>query len=212
MCGISASFIKSEKNKYWDLLRNSEIRGQDGTGFALYKWNRPGHFVIQKNDKKASLITDFPELKGKDFVVGQNRLAIFGLEKQNIQPIVTERTILVHNGNLYDFEKTFKEEGLKRELEVDSELILRLWEKYENIDEVKKRLKGDYACILVVRNWRVRKQGRGRKIIIFKKYKPIYYYEDDTGLYYYSTAQIGKKTFGVEGTPLKNNEVVIKTI
>lgn len=210
MCGISCAFIRSEKHKYWDLLKNSEIRGQDGTGFVVWhKEKQQGYFTVHRSEKKASLLEEFPTLHNRDFVIGQNRLAIFGLDKKNDQPLLTERTILVHNGNLLDFEKSFKEEQLKRTLEVDSELILRLWEQYWNIEKVIKRLKGDYACILVDRT---PGSGRKKKVYIFRKYKPIYYYEDDTGLYFYSTAQIGKKTFGVEGTELKNSKVIIKTI
>lgn len=212
MCGISCAFVRSKEHKYWDLLRNSEIRGQDGTGFVVWhKQSHGGYFTVHRSEKKASEFEGtMLDLKLKDFIVGQNRLAIFGLGSENNQPLVTEKTILVHNGNLLDFEKTFKKEKLKREYTVDSELILRLWEKYYDIDEVKKRLKGDYACILVDRIQSTVKPKKS--VYIFTKYKPVYYYKDSTGLYFYSTGMIGKKTFGVEGTPLKNGEVIIKNL
>ena len=189
MCGISATIVKNSSNKYWELLRASEIRGQDGTGYAYYKRLGQTYRTFHTNVKASDLYMKHPEVLHKgDVVVGQNRLACFGLSLENQQPLALENTILVHNGNLYDFEQVFKNEALPRRLQVDSELILRLYEKYGNIDVIYQKVKGNFACILVDR--------KKQKIIAFTRDKPICFYEDDAGIYLFSTPRIGQKIFG----------------
>ena len=180
-------FCKSEKNDYKKLLIVSEIRGQDGTGWIHHK-KEEGIYVVHRSHKKASKMNYIPTTEPGDLIVGQNRLAIFGLDFNNQQPLTTAETALVHNGNLYDFERVFKEEGLKREYQVDSELILRLWEKYHDIEVIYEKVKGDFACILVDKT--------KKTVCGFTRDKPLCSYRDETGLYWFSTPRIGKKVFG----------------
>lgn len=190
MCGISLTIVKSDKNKYWDLFRASEIRGQDGSGYVYYKVLGQT-YTMNKVSHKASLLMKYPEVLHKgDFVIGQNRLACFGLDVINQQPLMSQDTILVHNGNLYDYEDMFKEEDVPRRLQVDTELILRLWDKYKSLDILYHKLKGNFACILVDRN--------RKEIQAFTRDKPLCWYEDDTGIYLFSTRRIGEKVFGKE--------------
>lgn len=204
MCGVTGAIIKSDNHKYWDLLIASEIRGQDGTGIMVKGKNRST--ITQKSNLKASDIEWELKLQKGDLVIGQNRLAIFGLTPENNQPVTTERLGLVHNGNLRDFEEVFVKHNLKRQYQVDSELILRLYERFaqddwnvqgQEITRFKERIKGNWAC-LILDTWR-------NQIIAFAHYKPLFRYEDDTGIYFFSTEQIGKKVFGDHKfTPITN--------
>jgi glutamine phosphoribosylpyrophosphate amidotransferase len=198
MCGITAALIKTSNTKYWDLLKASEIRGQDGTGYTIMK--KDGSFFSFHSPLKASLLTEFPLLEAGDFVIGQNRLAIFGQTQENNQPLHEEfmRLSLVHNGNLYDFEKVFTEMNLKRSFQVDTELILRLLQKFKlewgelksSIAATIERIKGNYAC-MVLDGVYPDKAALG----VFVQDKPLWMAEDETGLYFFSTERIGKKVF-----------------
>lgn len=201
MCGISAVIVRSLPTLYWDLLKVSDIRGQDGTGVTIL---RDAHFMTHRWNCRAKDIKDFPELKEGDLVIGQNRLAIFGLDHKNDQPLLTDRFALVHNGNLLDFEKMFKEYGLRRELQVDSELILRLIEKVSSSlqvplsaeqlyrDAVMGAVKGDMACLLL--------DTRRIGITCFVRNKPLHVKTVGGNTYLFSTERIGKKVFPSEYT------------
>jgi len=190
MCGISATIVKNgDKNKYWDLLRASEIRGQDGTGYVYYKKLGQMYTRYQAAIKASDMPMKHPEvLHNGDVVIGQNRLSCFGLEVSNQQPLMLENTVLVHNGNLFDFESMFKELNLPRQLEVDSELILRIYEEYHRLDAIYALVKGNFACILIDR--------KKKQIHAFTRDKPLCWYEDDSGIYLFSTVRIGQKVFG----------------
>jgi glucosamine 6-phosphate synthetase-like amidotransferase/phosphosugar isomerase protein len=180
-------------------LKTSEIRGQDGTGITIL---RDGQFITHRWNCKASEITDFPELKTNDIVIGQNRLAIFGLDPSNNQPLVTDRYALIHNGNLYDFEKAFETYGLPRTYQVDTELILRLIEKFnkgswrvgppdtelgEDVRDMAESVKGDFACLLL--------DAENQMLAAFRRNKPLYGCVDGDSLYFFSTERIGQKVF-----------------
>ena len=189
MCGILATVVKKPNNRFWDLLRASEIRGQDGTGYVYYSKKGQMYNTYKVPFKASDIpIRSAEVLHPGDMVIAQNRLACFGLNIDNQQPIISQDILLVHNGNLFDFESVFKQENLERRYQVDSELILRLYEKYRNIDSIYQKTKGNFACILVDRN--------RRKIFAFTNDKPLCRYEDETGIYFFSTLRIGQKVFG----------------
>jgi glucosamine 6-phosphate synthetase-like amidotransferase/phosphosugar isomerase protein len=215
MCGITGVITNAKVTAsyfYRKLLNTSEIRGQDGTGVSFLKDN-----VIEtfKFDKKASLLSDLDLfcLNHRDFppaVIGQNRLSIFGLSSKNNQPLTTNRFSLVHNGSLFDFEGEFERLSLKREYEVDTELLLRKIEKYVNDHEdlplfiqsskeaVQKAVqytmastKGNFACLLL--------DSKTKTLTAFSKYKPLFYCRDlSENIYFFSTERIGRKVFSLE--------------
>lgn len=197
MCGITGVIAKDRSKLYWQLLDVSEIRGQDGTGIASLQPNKLDFFTIRSN-KKAS---ESPQLEfgiyAGDIIIGQNRLAIFGLDHKNDQPLVTDRFALVHNGNLVNFEDAFFVHDFKREYEVDSELILRFvekfnaqnpWDYHDIISRMGKMIKGNWACLLIDKQLQC--------VVAFTNNKPLFYYENPTGIYFFSTERIGQKVFG----------------
>ena len=156
---------------------------------------------------KASHISGYPELYPGDCVIGQNRLAIFGQTAENNQPLCIddENISLIHNGNLYDFEKTFDEKHLPRKLQVDTELIYRLLQREHElakesvvssilergIKTVENTVKGNYACLVID----VATDQKNAHLGIFVRDKPMWVCEDETGVYFFSTDRIGKKIF-----------------
>lgn len=216
MCGISGTIAKKKSDRYWNLLIVSQIRGQDGTGVADLRGDMMG---VTRSPLKASDSMRFEaphsvefEIEPKDMVIGQNRLAIFGLGHENDQPLVGERFALVHNGNLTHFEEKFKEWNLPRTMKVDSELILRYLEMCDpqNITELFQcirqsfdSIEGNFACIVLDKKLGV--------TAAFNRYKTLFYTDTEEGIFFFSTARIGAKIWskGEKFVELKNNGVVI---
>lgn len=218
MCGITgaAIYLTSNKkeilDKYIELLKASEIRGQDGTGIA---WYGDEKFSTFRSNEKATIafehhfpvIEDYPA-RG---VIGQNRLAVFGLDHKNDQPLVTDNLALVHNGNLYDFERVFQDKELLRDYQVDTELILRLIERYDRerithietaISTALHDIKGNYACLLIDK--------RNNVLVAFKKYKPLWYTSWNGATFFFSTERIGRKVFGDNAMrEMKDGEILV---
>ncbi len=133
--------------------------------------------------------------------VGQTRLAIFGLDKSNNQPLISEKYAVVHNGNLFDFEKVFVEEGLERRLKVDTELILRILERDGRPDRCFD-LKGNFACVVLDRT--------NHQLFAFRRDKPLYMRAiPGVGVVFFSTERIGRKVFGPDAVikELEENKV-----
>lgn len=211
MCGISGVIIRNPNgNKYYDLLKVSDIRGQDGTGICIL---RNGEFIVKRWDCRAQEITDFPELQANDIVMGQNRLAIFGLTHDNDQPLVTEKTALLHNGQLYHFEEAFAAQPhLKRELTVDTELILRMFDDQVKLylssiieeqfvgDGVAEALNDVFCNPLVKGNAAMLLLYRGTHFITSASFdKPLWRLDcSDRNTYFFSTHRIGMKVFSEE--------------
>ena len=208
MCGIVGCVVVNHpsqvRDNFYKLLVASQIRGQDGTGIAF-----SDHTTRRWNKKASDIpIEEIPGFYEGDIIIGQNRLAIFGLDHKNDQPITDNDFAIVHNGNLLNFEQKFKDLNLKREYEVDTELILRLIESHKDVKQTKSKilnkmmresligiavqnaedqLEGDYACLMI--------DYKDRKLIAFRKYKPLYIYADKDALYWFSTLQMGLKVF-----------------
>lgn len=210
MCGITGAIIKSENHKYWDLLRVSEIRGQDGTGIVWSKKNDSNLKVLRSNNKASVMLeSELPILSEGDIIIGQNRLAVFGQDHKNDQPLIGDKYSLVHNGNLFNFESVFEKFNLKRELQVDTELILRFIEFYNTLDiqnSIKKTMEtiqGNYACLLL--------NPEARELWSFAYLKPLFYFEDETGKYFFSTERIGQKVFGKDKRFISiQNKAIVK--
>lgn len=208
MCGISGAIIRNTASDvYYDLLRESDIRGQDGTGICI---SREGLLLTTHWECRAKAVRDFPELFEGDIIIGQNRLAVFGTGHENDQPILSDNTALVHNGNLYDFEAAFASQpDLERKLSVDSELILRMFDRrFEEYVRVTPEefyaadnasaalqdvfehpsLKGNAACLILQ---------RGMPFITAASFdKPLLAMSYEHNTYFFSTDRIARKVFG----------------
>lgn len=209
MCGIVGAIIRRPGDELYELLKSSEIRGQDGTGVALL---RNGAFDVYRSRLKVSewlSVDGYPTLlEENDLVIGQNRLAVFGLSSENDQPIISSDLAIVHNGNLFGFEEQFQQLGLQRKYEVDTELLLRIVESMgfeEGVDFIFNNVKGDFACLMINR--------KSNSIVAFRRYKPLWYVENDIGLFFFSTEQIGRKVFpDGDFQEVESGRLITKTI
>ena len=216
MCGITGCIVKNNERYatevYYKLLRESDIRGQDGTGVTIL---RDGEFITIRWDSRAKSIpcSTLLPLRVNDKVIGQNRYSIFGLDSSNDQPLISSEFSLVHNGVLYNYEEQFRESGLGRERKVDSELILKLFEKYfckeyaySSVRDILDRFQGEASCLVLYKGAMV------PSFISFMKNKILYRGEDKYGnMYFFSTLYIKKKVPEICNNikEFKNGEVEI---
>jgi asparagine synthetase B (glutamine-hydrolysing) len=177
MCGIcgvykldirdSDDLTVSDQNSnaetiFHNLLLDMEDRGKDATGFACIVRNSGGEneVFVQKQDIRAS---EF--LKTKKFrklawalsksrcVIGHCRARTKGSEKDNRNnpPLWSKSSgkVVVHNGVINNDYKIKSKEDFKTDGEVDSEVILRLLEKYPKLEDTTSKLYGSFACAML---------------------------------------------------------------
>ena len=116
--------------------------------------------VYTKNDiKKEDYLKEFekisyrgPDMTKTDFCHGMwgfHRLAIMGLEETGMQPFYYKGNMVVCNGEIYGFRKIKKElikEGYTFKSDSDCELLLPLYEKYQ--EKMFKKLDAEFACVI----------------------------------------------------------------
>ncbi|MCD4674807.1 MAG: hypothetical protein K8S18_02290 [Desulfobacula sp.] len=184
MCGIFGivynknSFIDAKK--VLDIVDNlfvfSESRGKEASGFAMRWKNKIEVFksaesaakLIKKSvykkcfDKNITLLETFA-------FIGHSRLVTNGLQlnNNNNQPVVKDHIIGIHNGIVCNVDELWKEfPQLNREAEVDTEIILTLFQEFvyktgsfkSSIKEVFRSIEGaasiallpDYSDILLL--------------------------------------------------------------
>lgn len=171
MCGImgflqlnGGRFDGRFKRNITNVLIQSQTRGKEATGYAYFLPNEKNpeildRIIYQKNNQKAEDFVKekhWEELELPKILIGHTRLSTQGKPENNLNnhPIVGHKSVLVHNGKLYNDPFLFREHNLERTGEVDSEALLRLLEKF--IDEgmeveeaIKKTcsiVSGEYAC------------------------------------------------------------------
>ena len=172
MCGI-AGYYNPKPEKYIhpqtnvaDLLCLSQSRGSDASGIGFIengnlfnlKLPMPAYqFVATKNFKK-TIKTIKPYA-----VIGHTRMKTQGVASNNYNnhPIVTKSGIgIVHNGIISNDLYLFNHYNLKRDGEVDSEIIIKMIEFYKTgfkknttaITKAVKKIDGNQSVAMLDRN------------------------------------------------------------
>ena len=117
MCGI-LGFNFKEKEPLENLVKLLKNRGPNNTGIYSINNNSFGH----------------------------TRLSIIDLKTEANQPMVFDNIVLVFNGEIYNYKDLIKEHNLKCVTSSDSEVIIRLYQKFEY--KFLNKLNGAFAfCI-----------------------------------------------------------------
>lgn len=187
MCGIVVGLAFGKLNKrdeevrqrllrYFttELLIATEERGKDATGAALLFDD--GKFMgLKRGEASSDFLATFGETKdyygsllkvwrehesrGRVYL-GHCRAATIGdkEDNENNHPIKIGNLVGIHNGKIDNHRKIFEKLKCKRDGEVDSEAIFRLFDYYTNhgkepftmdmIQEVVKRLDGQFAVTM----------------------------------------------------------------
>ena len=94
------------------------------------------NFISNKFDKSLELLNNrgpdfqkFIKIDNKQF--GHTRLAIIDLDEEANQPMVFDDILLVFNGEIYNYKELILSEELECKTKSDSEVLIRLYQKYE---------------------------------------------------------------------------------
>lgn len=95
---------------------------------------------------------DFQDMKiidGNSF--GHTRLSIIDLDAEANQPMIFDNILLIFNGEIYNYKQLIKDENLEVKTASDSEVIIRLYQKYGN--DFLNKLNGMFSfCIYDMNN------------------------------------------------------------
>ena len=150
MCGIfgvvantsdrlSSSFL----NKIFrNLAISSSSRGKDSSGLCLYRQElnevdiikspEPIQELLKKKQINEALVDAFLPNLSTRYAFGHARLVTNGtqLNHENNQPVLKKEVIGIHNGIIVNVEDLWaRNSSLKREFEIDTEILLSLIEK-----------------------------------------------------------------------------------
>lgn len=155
MCGIFGILSSKpiDKSLVDELVQHSERRGRDSSG--LVKISDSKYSITRSNTKLSSLIAK-SDLSNAFLIAGHSRLVTNGL--QDNQPVYRDDIIVLHNGIIVNDDAIWKEIGLKRRLEIDTEVIAAIAAKYvsdfEDISKLAEYIiatcKGVVACAILI--------------------------------------------------------------
>ncbi|MBD3281988.1 MAG: hypothetical protein GF387_00005, partial [Candidatus Portnoybacteria bacterium] len=146
MCGIFGITIQKDSDlkksliqkKINDLFKLSKSRGKEAGGIAIHSKKTihvykepisPSKIIKQKEYKKLikKALSDPPIA-----IIGHSRLVTDGIESsnENNQPVIKSGIVGAHNGIITNTKDLFKKFSIKREYDVDTEIILGLIKKF----------------------------------------------------------------------------------
>lgn len=167
MCGIwlfatcdETITSKQAKQVAGKLFALSETRGKEASGIAglngsdiyLYKAAIPGSELVKTPNFEKYWNKVSPDSQKKFILLGHSRLATNGSETagDNNQPVYGKNIVSVHNGVIVNVEELWnKYPELCREHEVDTEIFVKLFEKFLHEDGmIDKALNRTYSQII----------------------------------------------------------------
>ncbi|QOR61434.1 glutamine--fructose-6-phosphate transaminase (isomerizing) [Sulfurovum sp. ST-21] len=202
MCGIVGYIGPKEKKKILlDGLQELEYRGYDSAGIAIIEGERLNNF--KAIGKLSNLREKTKEYHSEGFGVsiGHTRWATHGKPTElNAHPHLGKYSYVVHNGIIENYQELKKEllsEGVNFLSQTDTETIVHLFEKYNNVisdpfkafEKTIERLEGAYATLLIT-------EAAPDTIFFAKNGSPMLIGFDEEEVYFASsdTPIIGKAT------------------
>ncbi len=201
MCGI-VGYIGHGKKKeiLLDGLRELEYRGYDSAGIAMMDHEGITHFKAV--GKLINLEAKAAEYSSQSYGVGigHTRWATHGKPNEvNAHPHLGEYSFVVHNGiieNYQELKKELQAEGVQFLSQTDTEVIVHLFEKFNNelndpfkaFEQTINKLRGAYATLLITK-------ADSETIYFAKNGSPMIAGKDDHGSIFFGSsdaALIGK--------------------
>lgn len=159
MCGIFGVILGNNKTikdvltkkEFNFFLKHAEVRGRDSSGYVTLDANK---LKVTKRDLKLTSVLDYKAIKNSPLCFGHSRLITNG-SKDN-QPLVMSENILIHNGIVVNVDQVFENNDFERKLEIDSEIILAIFNKNrtngltikDSINEIYKLCKGTISSVI----------------------------------------------------------------
>ena len=164
------------------LFKTSLSRGKDSSGIAaitnnnisVFKLAQPAN-VFVKNKTTQKLIKESKAL------IGHARMVTNGSMNFNVnnQPVIKDGLIAVHNGIIVNDEELWKKhKNLKRQFQVDTEILLSLFR--QNIDKEQNLIKAFNKTIKEI-------EGAVSTAILFEDQNKLLLYTNTGSLYYIKT-------------------------
>ncbi|EGQ7641906.1 glucosamine 6-phosphate synthetase [Vibrio cholerae] len=205
MCGIFGIVSKTNinKNDFNILVKHAQQRGRDSSGLITY-FN--GKYTVSRSDFNIDVLKRKVDVRNTPVVFGHSRLITNGLGDN--QPVMKQDLIAIHNGIIVNDESLWDELNVKRELQIDSEVILGIaideLESGTSIDKLHEAIlnkcKGVVACALFLP-----KLG---KMILFSNNGSLYLGEKN-GDYVFSSESYPLDTLGCSNVRQIINDSVI---
>jgi glucosamine--fructose-6-phosphate aminotransferase (isomerizing) len=154
MCGIFGLFSESQvrMEDVRTLVNHSRQRGRDSSGLIYYT----DKYRVKRADYDIKKLLKNNPVINSPFLAGHSRLITSGLSDN--QPVIRNDVIVIHNGIIVNVDELWKEAGLIRINQIDSEIIAALVEDHvlcggdvEQIPSiVLERCKGIVACAIIL--------------------------------------------------------------
>ncbi len=160
-----------------------------GTNFISTDFNS----ALEHLNNRGPDYSSFTKIENKMF--GHTRLAIIDLDNEANQPMVYDEILIVFNGEIYNYKELIKEENLLCKTASDTEVIIRLYQKYE--ESFLNKLNGMFSFCL----YDIKKQKYFCSRDRYGK-KPFFYYYKDNKFIFSSSIQAIIKILGT--TPSLN--------
>lgn len=175
MCGLFGYIGNSPD---MDLIKaiglGAAERGFHGHGIACL---RKGYIISHKATTDLSKDIDILDItKGSKIIIGNCRLATSGSRTlSDAQPILNSELAVVHNGNVHNYSNVYKVLDYKPLTQSDSEAVLAIMSGKGAL-ALSSFIDSPYAIMAL----------RKKSLLIASKGLPLYYMEDDTGIYFCS--------------------------
>ena len=151
MCGIFAIISNTDinLNDLSILADNARQRGKDSSGFLEYDGFK---YSIKRYDKDLKKSIKNINKKSK-IIIGHSRLVTNSMNDN--QPVFKHNISVIHNGIIVNFEKLFKEFKFKKDLKIDTEIIVELINFFLNqsndlkyvVNSVLSVIEGSASCV-----------------------------------------------------------------
>jgi len=194
MCGIFGQISKENINKknFKKLVKHSEQRGVDSSGLIYYE---NGKYNIARADYNIEKLLNKVKPYNSSIVLGHSRLITNGLGDN--QPVIKDDICVIHNGIIVNEKEIWEKLTIKREYQIDSEVIVAITKEYlknaNDIAQLPNKIlsicKGVVACSLLLPKY--------GKLLLFSNNGSLYVGCIDDDIYFasekYSLEQINCK-------------------
>ena len=220
MCGIFGQISKTRVNRknIRIIARHSKQRGVDSSGLIYYKNSM---YRVSRADFDIEKLLKKVKPYDSKIVLGHSRLITNGLSDN--QPVIRENICAIHNGIITNEDKVWDKIELKRQLKIDSELIVAIaYECINNgldVSEIPNRIlslcRGVIACALVIPN--------KSKVVLFSNNGSLYVGKKDGDTYFSSESyallkigcedieQVKDKPYFID-IPVSNTQLIVNDI
>ncbi|MEZ9128873.1 glucosamine 6-phosphate synthetase [Vibrio splendidus] len=208
MCGIFG-IVSDSKINIKDLnvlVKHSKQRGQDSSGLITFSENQ---YNVYRADYNIDKLKRKVVLDETNVIFGHSRLITNGQEDN--QPVVKKNLMTIHNGIIVNDDSIWSELSSKRELKIDSEVILGIVEDELNngtqVNDLSKkvlsRCQGVISCALFIPEI--------GKVVLFSNNGSLYIGDKD-GTKYFASESYALNLLGCNDVEQIINECLVLDI